>query len=253
MTTSLFEKLEMARRQKFVGRSSERELIREALTAEELPFVLLYLFGPGGVGKTSLLREARYLAGQNQIAACLLDGRDLDSSPVTFLSALQQFLKAPDNDAVFETLAQQDGRFLLLVDTAELLLPIDGWLRDTFLPQLPANVLVIIASRNPPSLRWRTDPGWQQLMRVLPLKNLNQEESRAFLMRRQVPAREHGTVLNFTHGHPLALSLVADLFDQQPETIFAPDKAPDIIKTLLDQFLQELPSVDHRTAIEAAS
>ena len=253
MSPSLFDKLEAMRRQQFVGRTTEQEVIREALTAAELPFVLLYLFGPGGVGKTSLLRETLHLARQLQIQTCLLDGRDLDPSPASFLSALQQWLKTPDSDAVFTALAQQNGRFLLLLDTAELLKPLDGWLRDTFLPQLPGNVLVIIAGRNPPSLRWRTDPGWQQLMRVLSLKNLNQEESRAFLMRRQVPAREHVAVMQFTHGHPLALSLVADVFAQQPDTRFAPEEAPDIIKTLLDQFMQEAPSTHHRAALEASS
>jgi len=147
----------------------------------------------------------------------------------------------------------ENGRFLLLIDTTELLTPLDGWLHDNFLPQLPDNMLVIIAGRYPPSLRWRTDPGWQQLMHVLPLHNLTQEESRALLMRRQVPAREHEAVLRFTHGHPLALSLVADVFTQQPDTQFQPENAPDIIKTLLEQFMQDVPSPDHRAALEACS
>jgi hypothetical protein len=158
-----------------------------------------------------------------------------------------------DGAAIFETLAAQNGRGLLLIDTAELLTPLDSWLRDVFLPQLPGNILVVIAGRNPPSLRWRTDPGWQQLMQLLPLKNLNKDESRAYLTRRQLPARQHEAILQFTHGHPLALSLVADLFEQQPETEFRPENAPDIIKTLLEQFMQQAPSAYHRAALEASS
>lgn len=253
MRSSLFERLEMARRQQFVGRTSERAVIQTALTAEVLPFVLLYIFGPGGVGKSSLLREAAHTAVQHDIHLLQLDGRNLDPSPTGFLSNLQLMMALPAVEAIFPTLAERDGRTLLLIDTAELLTPLDGWLRDTFLPQLPGNVVVIIAGRNPPSLRWRTDPGWQQLMQVLPLKNLSQEESRALLMRRQVPASEHASVLHFTHGHPLALSLVADLFSQQPDTNFVPEKAPDIIKTLLDQFMLEAPTAHHRAALEAVS
>src|SRR5690606_34284357 len=114
-------------------------------------------------------------------------------------------------------------------------------------------VLVIMAGRNPPSLRWRTDPGWQQLMRLVPLKNLSQEESRAFLMRRTIPARQHERILAFTHGHPLALSLIADMFAQHPDIEFHPENAPDIIKSLLEQFMQEVPSPLHRAALEACS
>lgn len=254
MSETLMDRLTAARRQQFVGRSQERDLLREAITAVDLPFVLIYIYGPGGVGKTSLLREANHLAGQHQIAVHWLDGRNLEASPTGFLSGLQQSLDLDDNpETIFTTLAAENGRLLLLIDTAELLTPLDSWLRDIFLPQLPGNVLVIIAGRNPPSLRWRTDPGWQQLMHVLPLKNLNQEESRAFLMRRQIPARQHQTILHFTHGHPLALSLVADVFAQQPELEFRPENAPDIIRTLLEQFMQEAPSAHHRAALEACS
>jgi hypothetical protein len=253
MAEKLIDRLEMARRQQFVGRQNERELFQSALTAAEMPFFVLYLFGPGGVGKSSLLREFAHTAVQHKASAVKLDGRSIDANPDNFLAALQTALAAPDTASIFSALEQQDGRAVILIDTAELLFPLDGWLQDSFLPRLPHNVFVVLAGRNPPGLRWRTDPGWQQLMRVLPLKNLSLEESRAFLMRRQIQARQHEAILNFTHGHPLALSLVADLFAQQPGIEFRPEEAPDIIKTLMDQFMQEAPSAQHRAALEACS
>jgi hypothetical protein len=252
MSQSLAERLEAARQQRFVGRSLEREFFHEALAAD-LPFSLVFIYGPGGVGKTSLLREAKRIAGQVGAAVFSLDARNLETSPAGFMMALQQLLSVTTAEMVFEKLAAHSGRTLLLIDTAELLTPLESWLQDVFLPQLPANVLVIIAGRNQPSLRWRTDPGWQQLMRLMPLKNLNQEESRVLLMRRQVPARQHDAILHFTHGHPLALSLVADVFEQQPEREFRPEHAPNVIKSLLEQFMQEAPSAAHRAALEAAS
>jgi hypothetical protein len=60
-------------------------------------------------------------------------------------------------------------------------------------------------------------------------------------------------VLDFTHGHALALSLVADVYDQGPDTRFRPEDAPDIIQTLLDQLVQQVPSPLHRAALEASS
>jgi len=180
MTGSLFDHLEAARRDRFVGRSQERDLLRAAINKAELPLGLIYIFGPGGVGKSSLLRESAYWAQQASVRVLQLDGRNLEVSPAGFLHALQQLLGLSHPEAVIPGLMAYDGRMLLQIDTAELLFPLDSWLQETFLPQLPGHVLVIMAGRNPPSLRWRTDPGWQQLMRLVPLKNLSQEESRAF-------------------------------------------------------------------------
>lgn len=252
MSSTLMEKLAAARRQRFVGRQSERDLFREALVAEERPFFLLYLFGSGGVGKSSLLREFAHIASQLGVQVVQLDGRTIDATPDGFLTALRYGLGVPA-EAVFSALGVENGRFVLLIDTVEMLHPLDGWLQETFLPQLPANILVVMAGRNPPAPRWRSDPGWQTLMRVIPLRNLRPEESTAYLVRRQVRANQHVAVLNFTHGHPLALSLVADMFAQSPHIQFQPENVPDVIRTVLDQFLQEVPTPTHRAALEACA
>jgi hypothetical protein len=91
------------------------------------------------------------------------------------------------------------------------------------------------------------------MMRILPLRNFSPDESRDYLRRRQVPVEQHEAVLNFTHGHALALSLVADVLDQQPGTTFRPEIAPDVIRTLLEQLLHQVPSPAHRAALEASA
>ncbi|MBX3000185.1 MAG: ATP-binding protein [Caldilineaceae bacterium] len=252
MTHSLKDRLTAARRRHFVGRQQERDLFHSALAAAELPFNVLYLFGPGGVGKSSLLREYGYIARQLDVEIIQIDGRVTEPNPEAFLKTLQSSLNVPDG-MIFSALAARTHRTAILIDTAELLTPLDSWWQEEFLPQLPDNVLVVIAGHNPPAPRWRADPGWQQIMRVHRLRNLTPEESRAYLMRRQVRASEHGAVLDFTYGHPLALSLVADLYAQFPETNFKPENAPDIIKTVLDHFLQELPTAAHRAALESCT
>lgn len=257
MPTTLAHRLSAARRNRFVGRETERQLFESALTAAELPFNLLFIFGPGGVGKTALLAEFRRLCESANSAALTLDGRDLEPSTDSFTAALTQALHLPIGSSPLETLAAQ--RHIIFIDTYELLTPLDGWLRDSFLPSLPENILTVIASRNPPAIAWRTDPGWQELLRIVPLRNLAPSESRTFLLGRNIPEEQHQAVLQFTHGYPLALTLVADEFAQRPDTpadqrrTFEPDSSPDVVKALLERFVQQVPSPAHRAALEACA
>jgi len=251
--SSLQQRLEQERRRRFVGRESERELVRATLAAAELPFFVLHVFGPGGIGKTSLLREFDYVARESGLPFIHIDGRNVDPSPDSFLRAVGTALNLPPTTDPVEHLAANPGRLVILIDTYELLTPLDGWLREQFLPELRGDIFVILAGRQSPSLPWRTDPGWQAMMRILPLRNLGPDESRAYLARRGVPGGQIDAVLDFTHGHALALSLVADLYDQGPDTEFRPEVAPNVIQTLLDQLVQQVPSPQHRLALEATA
>ncbi len=250
---SLQRRLEEARRRRFVGRTAERELIRATLAAPELPFFVLHVFGPGGIGKTSLLREFAAIGRDNGMRVAQIDGRNVDPSPDSFLRAVGAALSQPPDSKPLDYLAAHDGRLLLLFDTYELLTPIDNWVREQFLPGLRDDIFVVLAGRQPPALPWRTDTGWQAMMRILPLRNLGPAESRAYLELRGVPGDQIDAVLDFTHGHALALSLVADVYDQGPDTAFKPEAAPNVIHTLLDQLIMQVPSPLHRAALEATS
>lgn len=250
---SLADRLNAARQRFFVGREAERSLFRDALVAPELPFNLLHIYGPGGIGKTTLLGEFRRVCAQNQVPIIYLDGRNLEPSPEPFMQALQQTLQLEPTQSPIDYLNGQEQRRILMLDTYELLAPLDNWLREVFLPQLPQDILTIVASRYAPSDGWRSDPGWQTLLQVLPLRNLRPEESIVYLSNRQIPAEQHQQVLNFTHGHPLALSLVADVFAQRSETVFQPETSPDVVRALLERLIEKVPDVSYRTALEVCS
>jgi hypothetical protein len=253
MSLRLADRLNAARRRQFVGRSDELVLFETALTSPELPFFVLQIFGPGGVGKTSLLKQFATIARHHDAAAYYLDARNIEPAPAPFLDALRLAMGLEAGDSPQGALASNPSRQVILIDTYETLETLDDWLREEFLPGLPERVLLVAAGRNAPAQAWRSDPGWQELVHILPLRNLEPSECRDFLTQRSVPAEQHQEVLNFTHGHPLALSLVADVFAQRPGTQFHPEAVPDIVKTLLGQFVQKVPGPAHRAALEACA
>jgi hypothetical protein len=248
----LADRLATVERQRFVGRDAEVELFRSALSADEPPFAVLHVHGPGGVGKSALLRECARVAAGAGGATALVDAHDVEPSPPAFVEALAAALGA-SGDPSLTWLADQPP-VVLLVDTYERLAPLDAWLRTTLLPQLPDRSLVVVAGRDPPSPAWTTDLGWGPLTRVVALRNLRPDESRAFLAGRGVPDERHESVLAFTHGHPLALALVADVLARSDgRTEFRPQDAPDIVRLLLEQFVASVPTPRHRLALEASA
>ena len=147
MSSRLADRLKAARRGSFVGRAAEQALFRSVLTAAELPFYVLHIYGPGGVGKTTLLREFVHICEQTRTPATYVDARDLEPTPESFLNALRGALGLDPPESPLEFLAGQARRHILLFDTYETLGPLDSWLRQLFLPQLPDDVLTVLAGR----------------------------------------------------------------------------------------------------------
>jgi hypothetical protein len=239
-------------RKRFVGRTHELALFRETLSADEPPFAVWFIHGPGGVGKTTLLRECAHIAHAAGVLAVQLDGRTLDATPTGFLDALRAELKlSADDDPIAAW--PQTGVSVLILDTFEQLAPLAPWLREDLLPRLPAHVRVIIAGRNAPDTIWRTDPDWRDLVRVLALRNLSQNDARMLLNARGVPEVQHDAIVSATHGHPLALALVADVAAQDGSAPLSLDQAPDVVAMLVEKFVARVPSTQHRLALQVCA
>src|SRR5688572_26659941 len=253
MPPSLADRLMEARHARFVGRDGELSVFESALRADTLPFFILHIFGPGGVGKSTLMQEFALLSNQYGAQPVYLDARHIDLSPDSFIKALGTSLGHNNGASIPDLLDASSQRTVILIDTYELLSPLDSWLRTNFLPQLPDTVLTVLAGRNPPDVAWQGDAGWQDLVRVISLRNLSQEESRVFLNKRGLPEDHQQGILEFTHGHPLALSLVAEVFSQRGHIGLHPEESPDVIKTLMERFVQQVPGPAHRAALEACA
>jgi hypothetical protein len=231
------------RRRRFVGRAAEVELFRTALRGES-PFSVLHLHGPGGIGKTSLLDVYAELALDDGATVVRLDARELAPVPDTVLGALG----AGDDD----TPVPRADRLVLLLDTYERWASLDDWLRTRLLPRLPDTALLVLAGREPPRPAWRADPAWHELLRVVALRNLGVAESRRYLQECDVDPALHERIVAGSHGHPLGLSLLADVALRGGDAVADP-LAPDLVGTLLHRFVEVVPSSLHRRALEVCA
>lgn len=253
MSSSIGARLQAARHQQWVGRDAEVKLFRSAIETEEFPFCLLYIYGPGGVGKTTLLNVFTTICDERATPTIRLDGRGMEPTPDAFLHALGEALHLNQGENPFDCLRTSAPHSVLFVDTYETLEGLDGWLREVFLPRLPENVLVVLSGRQPPAPAWRGEAGWQEMLRTIPLRNLSPDESCAYLLQHSIPIEQHHAILEFTHGYPLALSLVADVFAQRGNIRFDLDDAQNVVQALLERLLQKVPDDDHRAALETCA
>src|ERR1051326_3744951 len=93
------ERLGAARRRGVVGRAGGVSRVRGRLADPEEPRVV-YVHGPGGVGKTGLLHQFAWLAEQAGRRCVWLDGREVP----------------PDAEAVVGLLGSLDDDLVLLLD-----------------------------------------------------------------------------------------------------------------------------------------
>ena len=195
------------RRRRFVGRRAELELVRAALEAADPPFAVLHVHGPGGIGKTSLLDAVAEL-GDGRRAVVRLDARSVGASRQAVLTALGGHLEVPPAPA---PLSAGEADLLLLVDGYDQLAPLDAWFREDLLPRLPRSSLTVLAGRSPVPPEWRADPAWHEVLRSVSLRNLDPADSRRYLTARGVDPVLQPRIVAVSHGHPLGLSLLADL------------------------------------------
>jgi len=193
----------------FVGRGAELEALRDTLSPDGPKVV--HVHGIAGIGKTALLERFANEARSGGATVIRLDCRDVEPTEPGLLQSLGEAVgrPQPDADDLAERLGELGDTVILALDTYEVFLLLDTWLRQVFLPRLPDNVRVLLFGRQRPLTAWHTAPGWGRLMQTVALEALSEAEAGQLLATLGVQGDEAPPIRRSTHGHPLALMLAA--------------------------------------------
>ncbi len=205
-------------RDRFVGRSTELAFL-EGCLEDEAPASVILIHGPGGIGKSTLLRELARRARARGYDEFFVEGRELPPMP----DALEAVLSG----------ARDSERPLVLIDTYERMTALDGYLRRGLLPSLPDRTVVVIAGRADPDPAWFTG-GWEGVATELELGALDAPEALNLLAVHGLSDGRAPAVVEWADGSPLALALAAETAaaDSDWEPAEGSEK-PEIVRSLI--------------------
>lgn len=233
----------------FVGRAPETALVHDLL-GPDAPERLAYVEGPGGIGKTALLRTWAAECERRGRRIAWLDGASLPESRGAAWEAVTAALgvtaRGPEE---LPAALEDDARIVVVIDAFEQLGELEAWLRDVLLPALPVDVAVLMAGRAPLASEWSLDPGWARLLRRVALGPLSRTEAATYLRSRDIPAGARDHLLDVCAGHPLALVVASNVVEKSGQVPAGLD-AEEVTDVLLGHFVRELPTDLHELALE---
>lgn len=238
---------------RLVGRRTELDQL-SALLGDGPPYIT-FVRGVAGVGKTSLL--AAFSAESRAAGAIVvpLDCRALEPTDRGVIEALSAALglRSRSLPAIVRRLSRLPGRTIIQFDHYEVLRLADTWLRQIFVPQLPANVRVLIAGREPPVAAWiaalQTGAGTD----LLALGPLPQDDAIHLLIDLGVPESNAKHLNRVLRGHPLAIRLAAVVAAERPDLGIDDLAAQTVVHELSRLFLVDVRDPITREALEAVS
>ncbi len=238
------EALEEVEAATFVGRDDALVRLAELAREAEGEPRLVVVVGPGGAGKSCLVRQ--FLRRSPPQSALWLSGERISPNADALEAALEARFAGG-----FAGLGRGDTADVLVLDGFEKIAAVERFLVDEALPKAGSKLCVIVTTRT------RFEPGaplmkrMRALTREIVVPPLDEEDARTFLAKRRVPESDHAGIWEFSAGHPLALTIIADHYAQKPEFRFHPRLSADIIAILVAELVRDVPSPAHEDALYA--
>jgi hypothetical protein len=232
--------LDQARDRGFVGRAAEVESFSASLDGSS-DVRVLFVHGPGGIGKTTLLDALARHVTRTGRQPLYLDARDIACTTTAVTAVIEEW-------SVRRGGAQSDGPDALLIDGYELFEPLDRWFREELVPSRPLGSVTVLAGRAPPQPGWWLDPGWRQLIAVHELTALDQPESSELLGRLGIGEEDRSAMARLGRGHPLVLAMLAESSRGRAVPSQLTD-APDVVGQLCRLIVDDIPDAAHRAGL----
>ena len=250
---SLSSRLSRRARESLVGRELEMTALA-ALLDDDGPLVV-HLYGPAGVGKTTLVEAFTEQVRTSGATVFGIDCRLVEPTPRGFFDELGELTGAEISglESAVGVLGGRESTVVLTLDHYEVFGLMDTWLRQTLLPALPDGFRLVIASRQPPVPLWLTSPQWHGLIRALAVEPLAQTDALHLLARSGIEGPEAEKLAAVTHGNPLALTLAASAAISHRSVRIGDAAIQEVMDELTALNLAEVEDPELRNAIRVAS
>lgn len=225
---------------RFSGRDAELEVFERVLSRDDSAVV--WVFGPGGIGKSALTAAFLRRAEQSGARTAFVDLRTVEPDIVALRALID---RAADGPA--------DRRLVLAIDAFERATGCVDWMYEHLLGSVPSGTILILAGREGPDRLWREHSNWSVLTEIVALRALSGPESSLLLERSGVEPDLVAAAAEIARGHPLALVLLAEVSRTAPCVPTELSDVPDLIAQLVGQIVEDLPSEEHRTTLDVAA